>query len=140
MAASWIEACAHGSISNGSVRPLTAHSTLLSTRSALKCSPEVDLRSPAANRKRPDAKGSNDRTKKKKDDKKLTLAAWELKPPMLPAMAEPTRFFAMLHSTIWSTVVLRTDDTVFAARIASTWFLCAFIFRCFFQIHPRKEK
>lgn len=36
-------------------------------------------------------------------------------------MADPTRFLAMLHSTIWSTVVLRTEDTVLAAIIASTW-------------------
>lgn len=39
---------------------------------------------------------------------------------MLPAMAEPTKFLAMLHSTILLTVVLRTDETVFAAKIAST--------------------
>lgn len=50
----------------------------------------------------------------------LTLAACELKPPMLPAMADPTRFLAMLHSTIWSTVVLRTDDTVLPDSIVST--------------------
>lgn len=53
------------------------------------------------------------------DRKSLTFAACELKPPMLPAMADPTRFLEMLHSTIWSTVVLRTDDTVFAESTAS---------------------
>ena len=57
---------------------------------------------------------------RKKTSDVLTLAAWELKPPMLPAMAEPTKFLAILHSTILLTVVLRTDETVFADKIAST--------------------
>ena len=34
------------------------------------------------------------------------LAAWALKPPMLPAMAEPVRFLAMLRSQSADVVVL----------------------------------
>lgn len=39
---------------------------------------------------------------------------------MLPAMAEPTRFLEMLHSTSLHTVVLSTDETVLADKTAST--------------------
>ena len=36
------------------------------------------------------------------------LEAWALKPPMLPAMAEPTRFLLMLSSTRAGTEVFKT--------------------------------
>ena len=42
-----------------------------------------------------------------------------MNPPMLPACAEPTRFLALLRSTILSGVVLSTSETILAGTTAS---------------------
>ena len=47
------------------------------------------------------------------------FAACALNPPMLPAMADPIRFLAMLSSTRAVTVVLRVDVTMLAGTMAS---------------------
>ena len=47
------------------------------------------------------------------------LAACALKPPMLPAMAEPIKFLLMLRSTRAATVVLSVVVTMLAGTMAS---------------------
>ena len=49
----------------------------------------------------------------------MMLDAWALKPPMLPAMEEPTRFLEMFRSTRAAVDVLRTVLTMCAGTMAS---------------------
>lgn len=48
-----------------------------------------------------------------------TFAAWALKPPILPAMAEPIIFFEIFTSTNAWTLVFKAVVTISAGTIAS---------------------
>ena len=48
----------------------------------------------------------------------MTLAAWALNPPMLPAMDDPTRFLEMLRSTKAEVEVFSTELTMCAGTMA----------------------